>query len=69
MDQVNRSYQVSVESEGVAVSVVESDARDHHGFYLPRLAVRLVQLGGDQLHLARHREHALRHRARPQALR
>ena len=69
MDSVNRSYQVSVEGEGVAVSIVERDACDHHGLYLPRLAVRLVQLGGDQLHLARHREHALRHRSRPQALR
>ena len=59
--------EVPVEGEGVAVSVVEGHAGDHYGLDLPSLPVRLVQLGGDELHLPRHGEHPLRHGARPQA--
>ncbi len=52
----------------MAISIIKSDASDDDGLDLPGLAVRLVQLVGHQLHLPRHGEHALRHRARPQAL-
>ena len=59
--------EVPVEGEGVAVSVVEGHAGDHYGLDLPSLPVRLVQLGGDELHLPCHGQHPLRHGARPQA--
>ncbi len=57
-----------VERECMTISIIEGDTGDDDGLDLPGLAVRLVQLVGDQLHLPRHGEHALRHRTRPQAL-
>ena len=52
----------------MTISIVKCNAGNDDGLNFARLAVRLVQLVGDQLHLLGHGEHPLGHGAGAQTL-